>query len=121
MISAMEDVRRRLREGNLPDALLAPATGRVAGLKRIEVGHTANAVCARKDQLAAPLVVGGVGYTDRCGALGERRATTPPEPRRGGMRVAIAPFQGSGDLAEDPAFPGRCPGLSPAAPSGLPD
>jgi len=40
----MEDVRRRLREGNLPDALLAPATGRVAGLTRAQLRQRSGAI-----------------------------------------------------------------------------
>ena len=41
MIGQVEEVRRRLREGNLPEALLAPSSGSVAGLGRAELRETA--------------------------------------------------------------------------------
>jgi len=56
----MAEVRRRLRAGNLPDALLAPQGGAVAGLSRSELRERAASV-------AGGLAAAGVRAGDRVG------------------------------------------------------
>jgi len=60
VISAIEDVRRRLREGSLPEALLAPETGTVAGLTRAQLRE-------RSAGVAGGLARLGVRQGDRVG------------------------------------------------------
>jgi malonyl-CoA/methylmalonyl-CoA synthetase len=60
VIETVEEVRRRLREGNLPDALLAPDGGPVAGITRAELRERSGAV-------AGGLAAAGVGAGDRVG------------------------------------------------------
>jgi malonyl-CoA/methylmalonyl-CoA synthetase len=60
VIGQVEEVRRRLREGNLPEALLAPAGGAVAGLSRVELRERSAAV-------AGGLAALGVRQGDRLG------------------------------------------------------
>ncbi|MDQ6918315.1 MAG: AMP-binding protein [Candidatus Dormibacteraeota bacterium] len=60
MIGQVEEVRRRLREGNLPEALLAPGGGTVAGLGRTELRE-------RSAAAAGGLAKLGVRQGDRVG------------------------------------------------------
>jgi len=56
----MDDVRRRLRAGNLPDALLAPEGGTIAGITRAELRE-------RSATVAGGLAAAGVRAGDRLG------------------------------------------------------
>ena len=60
MIGSLERIRRRLREGNLPEALLAPSTGTIAGLGRTELRERSGAVAGGLAKL-------GVRQGDRVG------------------------------------------------------
>ncbi len=60
MIGRLDEVRHRLREGNLPEALLAPGTGTIAGLGRAELRERSAAV-------AGGLAKVGVRQGDRVG------------------------------------------------------
>jgi len=60
VISSIEDVRRRLREGNLPEALLAPDSGAIAGLTRAQIRGRSGAVAGGLAKL-------GVRRGDRVG------------------------------------------------------
>ena len=60
MIETIEQVRRRLREGNLPAALLAPDGGPVAGMTRSELRR-------RSGSVAGGLATAGVRAGDRVG------------------------------------------------------
>jgi malonyl-CoA/methylmalonyl-CoA synthetase len=60
VIGQVEEVRRRLREGNLPEALLAPGGGTIAGLSRAELRERSAAVAGGLAKL-------GVRSGDRVG------------------------------------------------------
>ena len=60
MIEQSEETRRRLREGSLPEALLGPATGTVAGLGRPELRERSAAIAGGLARL-------GVRQGDRVG------------------------------------------------------
>jgi malonyl-CoA/methylmalonyl-CoA synthetase len=60
VIGELEEVRRRLREGNLPEALLAPGGGAIAGLGRTELRVRSGAVAGGLAKL-------GVRQGDRVG------------------------------------------------------
>jgi malonyl-CoA/methylmalonyl-CoA synthetase len=60
LIETMEAVRRRLRAGNLPEALLGPEGGTIAGIARAELRERSGAV-------AGGLATAGVRAGDRVG------------------------------------------------------
>jgi malonyl-CoA/methylmalonyl-CoA synthetase len=60
VIRQVEEVRRRLREGNLPEALLGPGSGTIAGLSRTELRERSGAVAGGLAKL-------GVREGDRVG------------------------------------------------------
>jgi malonyl-CoA/methylmalonyl-CoA synthetase len=60
VIGQLEEARRRLREGNLPEALLAPGTGTIAGLGRAALRERSAAVSGGLAKL-------GVRQGDRVG------------------------------------------------------
>ena len=60
MIGRLDKVRRRLRLGNLPEALLAPSTGTIAGLSRADLRERSGAVAGGLARL-------GVRQGDRVG------------------------------------------------------
>jgi malonyl-CoA/methylmalonyl-CoA synthetase len=60
LIGTVEEVRRRLREGNLPEALLGPGSGTIAGVGRTELRERSGAVAGGLAKL-------GVRQGDRVG------------------------------------------------------
>ena len=86
MIETVDDVRRRLRAGNLPEALLAPEGGVIAGFSRAELRERSAAV-------AGGLAAAGVRAGDRVGLC----AANSPEwilAYLGGLRLGaiMVPF-----------------------------